>query len=189
MKRIFIASLFFLFLTIIYFFPLVKNINNLIVDDYDGLLITWSLNRVAKELPETIITRGFSWPEFFFNGNIFYPYFRSHAYSDAFITDGLMAAPFLRLFSEPIAAFNINILLGQWLFLFFTFLLLSEISGNYFLSVLLAAAFGFSNIRFQYCLLYTSDAADDLLCVSLGGRRIIKKKKLLKRHTDNEMHM
>ena len=29
---------------------------------------------------------------------------------------------------------------------------------------------------FQACLLYTSDAADDLLCVDLGGRRIIKKK-------------
>src|SRR5450756_3235911 len=27
------------------------------------------------------------------------------------------------------------------------------------------------------CLLYTSDAADDLLCVDLGGRRIIQKKK------------
>ena len=27
------------------------------------------------------------------------------------------------------------------------------------------------------CLLYTSDAADDLLCVDLGGRRIIKKQK------------
>src|SRR5428012_25721 len=26
------------------------------------------------------------------------------------------------------------------------------------------------------CLLYTSDAADDLLCVALGGRRIINKK-------------
>src|SRR5450756_1422947 len=26
-------------------------------------------------------------------------------------------------------------------------------------------------------ILYTSDAADDLLCVDLGGRRIIKKKK------------
>ena len=25
------------------------------------------------------------------------------------------------------------------------------------------------------CLLYTSDAADDLLCVDLGGRRIINK--------------
>ena len=30
------------------------------------------------------------------------------------------------------------------------------------------------------CLLYTSDAADDLLCVDLGGRRIIKKKKTQK---------
>src|SRR5659263_752417 len=30
---------------------------------------------------------------------------------------------------------------------------------------------------FKACLLYTSDAADDLLCVDLGGRRIIKKKK------------
>ena len=30
---------------------------------------------------------------------------------------------------------------------------------------------------FDACLLYTSDAADDLLCVDLGGRRIIKKKK------------
>ena len=27
-----------------------------------------------------------------------------------------------------------------------------------------------------FCLLYTSDAADDLLCVDLGGRRIINKK-------------
>ena len=30
------------------------------------------------------------------------------------------------------------------------------------------------------CLLYTSDAADDLLCVDLGGRRTITKKKKTK---------
>ena len=34
--------------------------------------------------------------------------------------------------------------------------------------------FGMANT--YTCLLYTSDAADDLLCVDLGGRRIIKKK-------------
>ena len=34
------------------------------------------------------------------------------------------------------------------------------------------------------CLLYTSDAADDLLCVDLGGRRIIKKKKKKTTETD-----
>ena len=36
-----------------------------------------------------------------------------------------------------------------------------------------------------HCLLYTSDAADDLLCVDLGGRRIIKKKKT---HTQQPTH-
>src|SRR5450756_3109513 len=36
---------------------------------------------------------------------------------------------------------------------------------------------GFSEVQYCSCLLYTSDAADDLLCVDLGGRRIIKKKK------------
>ena len=35
------------------------------------------------------------------------------------------------------------------------------------------------HIPYHRCLLYTSDAADDLLCVDLGGRRIIKKKKNL----------
>mgnify|MGYP007112063226 CR=1 FL=1 len=34
----------------------------------------------------------------------------------------------------------------------------------------------FLDARGENCLLYTSDAADDLLCVDLGGRRIIKKK-------------
>ena len=34
--------------------------------------------------------------------------------------------------------------------------------------------------KYSPCLLYTSDAADDLLCVDLGGRRIIKKKKTIK---------
>ena len=36
--------------------------------------------------------------------------------------------------------------------------------------------------RVNNCLLYTSDAADDLLCVDLGGRRIIKKKKYTEKH-------
>ena len=34
--------------------------------------------------------------------------------------------------------------------------------------------------KYPTCLLYTSDAADDLICVDLGGRRIIKKKKQIK---------
>src|SRR5450756_1130454 len=43
--------------------------------------------------------------------------------------------------------------------------------------VMVCGAPSSSTISLYSCLLYTSDAADDLLCVDLGGRRIIKKKK------------
>ena len=33
-----------------------------------------------------------------------------------------------------------------------------------------------TNVAARGCLLYTSDAADDMQCVDLGGRRIIKKR-------------
>eukprot|EP00825_Cyclidium_porcatum_P024599 TRINITY_DN26991_c0_g1_i3.p2 TRINITY_DN26991_c0_g1~~TRINITY_DN26991_c0_g1_i3.p2 ORF type:complete len:125 (+),score=10.19 TRINITY_DN26991_c0_g1_i3:196-570(+) len=36
---------------------------------------------------------------------------------------------------------------------------------------------GIGHFKIMICLLYTSDAADDMQCVDLGGRRIIKKKK------------
>eukprot|EP00825_Cyclidium_porcatum_P025381 TRINITY_DN2760_c0_g1_i1.p2 TRINITY_DN2760_c0_g1~~TRINITY_DN2760_c0_g1_i1.p2 ORF type:complete len:136 (-),score=12.65 TRINITY_DN2760_c0_g1_i1:58-465(-) len=39
------------------------------------------------------------------------------------------------------------------------------------------------------CLLYTSDAADDMQCVDLGGRRIIKKKKKAKTCPSAQKHV
>ena len=57
----------------------------------------------------------------------------------------------------------------------------SSNSGEMASALSLSLPLGFSPInpwaRYSVCLLYTSDAADDLLCVDLGGRRIIKKKK------------
>ncbi len=35
---------------------------------------------------------------------------------------------------------------------------------------------GYNYVEYYYCLLYTSDAADERSSVDLGGRRIIKKK-------------
>ena len=61
------------------------------------------------------------------------------------------------------------------------FSILSAISGGMNTQPKIEAALGNISIGGQIkrliCLLYTSDAADDLLCVDLGGRRIIKKKK------------
>ena len=45
-----------------------------------------------------------------------------------------------------------------------------------------------ARVKIKVCLLYTSDAADDLLCVDLGGRRIIEKKQKLPQ-TDNQLYI
>ena len=45
-----------------------------------------------------------------------------------------------------------------------------------FFNTLFAIVIAFG-VVYNSCLLYTSDAADDLPCVDLGGRRIIKKQK------------
>jgi len=47
--------------------------------------------------------------------------------------------------------------------------------------------------QYAHCLFTTSDAADDPLCVDPGGRRIIKKKKILRireqtKHLDKHRH-
>src|SRR5450756_2225859 len=47
--------------------------------------------------------------------------------------------------------------------------------GSIFLRKLLTCTRSVCASSTHSCLLYTSDAADDLLCVDLGGRRIIKK--------------
>eukprot|EP00825_Cyclidium_porcatum_P049454 TRINITY_DN8550_c0_g1_i1.p1 TRINITY_DN8550_c0_g1~~TRINITY_DN8550_c0_g1_i1.p1 ORF type:complete len:220 (-),score=39.37 TRINITY_DN8550_c0_g1_i1:55-714(-) len=44
----------------------------------------------------------------------------------------------------------------------------------------------YQNGLYQICLLYTSDAADDMQCVDLGGRRIIKKKKKTKQNKHHQ---
>ena len=52
----------------------------------------------------------------------------------------------------------------------------TSLSGDKGYPASVAAAKDCELYELKRCLLYTSDAADDLLCVDLGGLRIIKKK-------------
>ena len=45
------------------------------------------------------------------------------------------------------------------------------------LQIILFSSSTEQGLQFTFCLLYTSDAADERSSVDLGGRRIIKKKK------------
>ena len=72
------------------------------------------------------------------------------------------------------------------MFWFYSFSLGHFAAFKIYLHLLRFMVFAFNSIFFFWicclvdwlysdCLLYTSDAADDMQCVDLGGRRIIKK--------------
>ena len=67
-------------------------------------------------------------------------------------------------------------LLRKTFLLFYCFFFIIKVFRLLRKTLLLLYAFSFFIIKvFRLCLLYTSDAADDMQCVDLGGRRIIKK--------------
>src|SRR5450756_2519233 len=49
---------------------------------------------------------------------------------------------------------------------------------------IIRASFSQERMKYLDCLLYTSDAADDLPCLDLGGRRIIKQTKAQRHRND-----
>eukprot|EP00658_Telonema_sp_P-2_P029788 TRINITY_DN22601_c0_g1_i1.p1 TRINITY_DN22601_c0_g1~~TRINITY_DN22601_c0_g1_i1.p1 ORF type:complete len:100 (-),score=10.97 TRINITY_DN22601_c0_g1_i1:58-357(-) len=56
--------------------------------------------------------------------------------------------------------------------------LIDVLDTHFGVSVSVEEVLGFFKAHYRVCLLYTSDAADEEDSVDLGGRRIIKKKKL-----------
>jgi hypothetical protein len=159
--------IFLLILTAWYFWPLLTHFTTNIIEDYDGLFITWSINRMAQNFPlaspklnakagfaspnpDVMSGEGGSYFERLFTGNIFYPHPFSQAYSDPFITAGIIAKPILSIFKEPVTAFNINLLLGQFLTLYFTYLFLKELSKDKLLALVLSVVFSFSFIHLHY---------------------------------------
>src|SRR3990167_2483739 len=113
------------FVTIFITWPLVLNLNSLIIDRFDGLLITWIYNWIAHT-----ITAGPSGWGNLFQANIFFPYHNTLAFADLFLSGGIISIPVLFLAREPLLAFNVNFLLGFLFSGFSLYLLLEKLSGN-----------------------------------------------------------
>jgi len=127
------------------FKPLLRNLNNLtsfLPDDYDSLFISWSIKRMADNFP--------AWPNQLFQGNIFHPHPYSHAYSDPFLFAGLLAKPFNKLSAEPVLAFNINLILAQFLSLAFSYLFLKQLTKDRLIAFVSAVVFALSPIHSHY---------------------------------------
>lgn len=141
MKQNIKALLIFISLTAIVTWPLVLNLDTKIIDQVDGLLITWIMNWDIHAL-----TSGVN----IFNANIFYPYTKTLAFSDYHLLGAVIALPFVKIFGEPLLAFNINFLLGFILSGFSIYLLVKYITKDYLAALFCGILFAFSPIHLNY---------------------------------------
>ncbi len=137
MKKFVLLLCLFTCLTLIITWPLVINLNQLIIDRGDGLLITWFLN----------------WSIFHplnYSANIFYPYQNTLAFSETMLPQAFLVAPIVLLFHEPLLAYNLNFLLGFILTGVSTFYLVYHLTHRNPIALLCGMLLTFSTIHLNY---------------------------------------
>ncbi len=129
MKKIILISILLILLALIFTWPLVLNLNTLILNKQDGLLITWILNWNISH-------------PFDYNTNIFYPFKNTLAFSEVMFPLAFLTAIPVKIFQEPLLAYNLSFLLALVLTPLSMYLLLKN--------VLIALIFTYSPIFLGY---------------------------------------
>jgi hypothetical protein len=116
--------------------------SNALVNAGDDILITWIIGQHIEKIPGDLPN--------IFDGNIFYPYKNTLAYSDFFLPSALIAYVPVKLTQLPILGYNLNLLVGQALTIAVLYLWFLEITKNKLSSLVASVAFGVSQIRIHY---------------------------------------
>jgi hypothetical protein len=133
------ASAFLIAVTIILTWPQVLHLGTHVAAHDDPLLSIWRLAWIAHVLPRH--------PQQFVDGNIFSPHVRTLAYSDATLLEGLVAAPWLWLRTNPILIYNLLLLGAIAASGIGMFVLVRHITGN--LDAALVAAVVFTLLPYR----------------------------------------
>lgn len=125
--------LYFFLLACYVSYPLIFHINSYIYDASDAYLIVWIQNWTKEVL--------FTNPTLLFQSPSFYPLENTLAYSHLHLSTTLIVLPFVFLIDEPVALYNLSIILSISLTGFFTCLLMNKLTKNYLASFLGASLF------------------------------------------------
>ncbi len=114
---------FFLFLTLIFTWPLVLHLHDGVLGGTgDPLLNTWIITNGVRKV--------FTNPTTFFQGNIMYPSRDVITYSEHLFAMALLAAPFYLIFRNPLLCYNLLLVLGAVFSAWGAYLLLKELTGS-----------------------------------------------------------
>src|SRR3989344_305619 len=123
--RLFVPYLFLVAVALWSVWPVAAKIKSSLPIGHEDVLLTWIINENIEKIPNDIPN--------LFNGNIFFPYKNTMAYSDLFLPSSLISFFPVKMLGSYLVAFNfsqirmhyyvhIHTFIFQWLFLSFFFL-------------------------------------------------------------------
>jgi hypothetical protein len=128
---------YFIFCAIYITYPLIFNLSNLIFDKVDDAYITWIINWDIYSFTHNIFN--------IFNGNIFYPYNNTIAYSDTYFTAALIAFIPTIVIGNPAVAYNFNLIFSFISLGFSVYLLAFYIAKNHLSAIVAGTLVAFSS--------------------------------------------
>jgi hypothetical protein len=131
-----IALFIFLVASFYLTFPLALHFKDYTPGNVDELYITWILNWDIHTLTTNISN--------LFDGNIYYPYSYSIAYSDLHLSSAIIGLLPVILTQEPLTAYTVNLFLSFALLGFTMYLLVYFLTSDFWSSTTSGMIFGFS---------------------------------------------
>jgi hypothetical protein len=140
-KHIFSLSIIFS-LSVWSLWPILKDPARNTGDIWDGVLMAWYLNQTIQKIPGN--------PGEIFQGNIFYPYKNTMAYSDMHILSAFVSYLPVKITGEPIVAVSSSLLFGQAATMLVLYLWFYEITKSKTASFLASVCLGLSATRISF---------------------------------------
>lgn len=129
-------------ISVLIFLPLLRQPFSMLVEEYDGALITWIMTWSARSLTEN--------PTQLYQAPIFAPLPYTYTFSDPMLSGAVLGLPFWLLTKEPIVFSTVNYILAVWLTGVFSYLLLKDLTGNRWSGLAGALLISFSSIHFAF---------------------------------------
>lgn len=122
--------------------PVVISIESVLPANHEDLVTVWVLNQTINKIPNNLTS--------IFQGNIFYPYKNTMAYSDLMIPSALVSYIPTKLTNEPVVAYNFALIFGQITTMVVVYFWFNEITKKRSLALLGSVLLGLAPFRIYF---------------------------------------
>lgn len=130
-----------IFFTLMFFYPMMKNISSHLTSRADGVFISWTITTVAEQLISG---------KNIFQMPLYFPFTNTLTYSDPFIPTAILSIPLLFFTKNIIFIHNFHLITGAIFLYLSSYFLGKQLRFSNISSHFTALLFSFSSIQMQY---------------------------------------